>query len=119
MINAAPHKQMPANKYILFDNPINSLSLGKNFSVRNTNSHKMDIQNDTQPSLIFSGINSLKTTNGNESTPNWETNTTKANDTSGIQLNAVTSMHIDFSIMYTPKTHKPSAINTADVASNS
>lgn len=84
----------------------------------NENIHKIDMQNVQQPSLIFSGISSAKSIKGSDSTPNCEKKTTDENEMSGIQLNVVTSMFQDLSIMYTPKTIKPSAIDMADVTSN-
>lgn len=95
----APPTQMPANKYILPWNPSNSLSIGRYLIVMNENVHNSDIQNDTQASLIRSGITSASTMNGNDRTPNCDTKTTNEKLASGIQLNPETSTLHDLSIM--------------------
>lgn len=73
------------------------------------------MQNDTDASLIFSGITSDNTTNGSDRTPNCERIIVNEKAVSGSQLNAATSIFLDLSNMYTPKTVKPSAIPTAEI----
>lgn len=99
MINIAQPAQTPPNRYILPWNPRMSIKDGKYFMAMNEKIHKRDIQNDTLASLIFSGIISEITINGNERIPKAAMKITNDKLATGIQLNDPTSKSRDFNII--------------------
>lgn len=84
--------------------------------IKNDDDQSNVIQNDCPKSFSFSGIISEMTKNGKVKMAHDAMNIVKLNEIIGIELNASTSYCHVFSIIYTPKTHKPSPVPMVETA---
>lgn len=89
---------------------------GKHLIEMNARNQLSVMQNDMPMSFIFSGRISAMSINGSDRIPQDPMNITKLNDATGNQLNASTSYCRDRSMVYTPSTIKPSAVNMVEIA---
>lgn len=88
-----------ANKYMLQWNPNVSVKIGKYFKLMNANKKRRMTQNETQASLIFSGIISETIVSVNAVMPIEEIKFVYENVTSGMKLRCSSWMPFDLSII--------------------
>lgn len=97
--NMAEPIQTPENKNMLPWKLITSINNWRYLMQMNERIHNNDMQNETLVSLIFSGMVSLMTINGNVRMPKDATKITNDRLVTGIQLNASTSTPQDRTII--------------------